>query len=94
MKTVLNGKTYNTDTMTVLVENKRYNNGNYSGSDSIRVTRNGAYAYVSLSNGQNLYRESYIQALTKNEVASRIDGWELTDEEYSALVEHGIVVEA
>ena len=94
MKTVINGKTYNTDTMTVLVKNPRYNNGNYSGSDSVSVTRNGAYAYVSLSNEQNLYRESYIQALTKTEVAPLIEGWELTDEEYSALVAHGIVEEA
>lgn len=94
MKQIINGKSYNTETMTTLVKISRYNNGNYAGSDSIRVTKNGAYAFVSLSNGQDLYRESYIEAINKADIGAIINGWEIDDEEQDLLVEHGIISDA
>ena len=90
MKQVINGKTYNTETMTILASMDCYNNGNWCGSNSIRITKNGAYAYVRTANGQDLYREASIEAITKNEVAEKIDGWKLTDEEADILMQHGI----
>jgi predicted chitinase len=94
MKTVINGKLYNTATMTTLCERNSYNNGNYAGDSSIRVTKSGNYAFVVTSNGQDLYRQSSIEAITKDEIASRIDGWRLDDDEVAALAEHGIITEA
>ncbi len=94
MKQVINGKTYNTETMTTLVSMDCYNNGNWCGSNSIRLTRNGAYAYVRTANGQDLYREASIEAINKDQVAEKIDGWKLTDEEAEILMQHGITKEA
>ena len=94
MKQVINGKVYNTETITTLVEVSRHSNGNYCGTDSIRVTPKGLYAFVCSSNGQDLYRKSYIEALTKDEVAERINGWELLDEEQEVLAQHGLIEEA
>lgn len=94
MKQIINGKTYNTDTMTTLVKRSAYNNGNYAGSDSVRVTANGNYAFVSLSNGQDLYRSSNIEEITKDQIPALIDGWELDDSEAKALADHGITTDA
>lgn len=94
MKIVINGKLYNTATMTTLCSRNSYNNGNYAGDSSIRVTKSGNYAYVVTSNGQNLYRQSRIEAIRKEEIASYIDGWRLDDDEVEALTEHGILTEA
>jgi hypothetical protein len=94
MKSVINGKLYNTATMTTLCSRNAYNNGNYCGDSSIRVTRNGSYCYVVTANGQDLYRESSITAIAKAEIASYIDGWRLGDEDVSALSDHGVLVDA
>ena len=91
---IINGKTYNTATMTVLATRDIYQNGNYAGCNSIRKTKSGALAYVSTSNGQDLYRESYIEAVTVGEAREKIDGWKLNDEEVAALNSHGIIEEA
>lgn len=94
MKSIINGKLYNTATMTTLCERNAYNNGNYCGDSSIRVTRNGNYAFVVTSNGQDLYRESRIEAITKDEIAERIDGWRLDDNEVEALTRIGVLTAA
>jgi len=91
MKTVINGKVYDTDTMTTLVSNKAYHNGNYSGQSSICKTPGGCYCYVTESNGQDLYRRNSIQALTKDQITEYIDGWQLNDEELKTLLEEDIV---
>ena len=95
MKMILNGKTYNTDTMTILVEQSRYSGGNnYCGSDSIRVTVKGTYAFVFTSNGEDLYRCDYIEAIDKAEISAKIDGWDIDDDQCATLLERGIVTEA
>ena len=94
MKQVINGKTYNTETMTTLVIMDCYNNGNWCGSNSIRITKNGAYAYVRTANGQDLYREASIEAINKDQVAELIDGWKLTDEEAEIIIKLEIIKEA
>lgn len=94
MKQVIKGKTYNTETMSVIVEKNVYHNGNYCGSNTIRITRNGNYCYVRTSNGQDLYRNSGIEALGAGEIAGRIDGWTLSDEEQAELLKRGIITEA
>lgn len=94
MKNVINGKLYNTATMTTLCSRNAYNNGNYAGDSSIRVTKGGNFAYVVTSNGQDLYRESSIRAITKDEIAELINGWRLDDEEVVALAALGVITEA
>ena len=94
MKASINGRLYNTDTMTTLCGKPAYNNGNYCGETSIRKTRSGLYAVVVTSNGQNLYRESYIRAIDKDKIAEFIDGWQLDDGETSTLIAEGILTEA
>jgi len=91
MKTVINGKVYDTDTMTTLVSNSTYHNGNYSGQSSICKTPGGCYCYVTESNGQDLYRRNSIEAVAKDQITEYIDGWRLDDEELNALLEEGIV---
>lgn len=94
MKSVINGKLYNTATMTTLVSVNDYNNGTYCGDRSIRATRGGAYAYVVTSNGQEIYRQSSIKAIAKDEIAEYIDGWRLDDEEVETLTALGVLTEA
>lgn len=91
---VINGKTYNTATMTVLASHSVFDNGNYAGDCSVRKTRSGALAYVATSNGQDLYRSSYIEAVTIAEARERIDGWKLDDDEVATLAAHGIISDA
>lgn len=87
MRTIINGKIYNTDTMTSLVTVSRFSNGNYSGSDSVRRTKTGLLALVSTSNGQDLYRCSSIEALAAADLPAAIDGWEITGEDSERLSE-------
>jgi hypothetical protein len=85
MKKVIGGKVYDTETMRRLCDKSAYNNGNYSGSTWIGQTSGGNYAVVTTSNGQDLYRESNITAITRGEIPEHIDGWELSDEEIANL---------
>ncbi len=94
MKQVINGKLYNTNTMTRLASKSAHNNGNYAGDASIRVTKSGALAYVVTSNGQDLYRHSYIEAVTPDEARENINGWHLDDEEVAALAAQGLIADA
>jgi hypothetical protein len=78
----------------ILCQRNAHHNGTYCGDSSIRVTKSGNYAFVVTSNGQDLYRESSIEAILKEEIAKRIDGWRLDDDEVEALTQHGILTEA
>jgi hypothetical protein len=80
--------------MTTLCERNVYINGTYAGDSSIRVTKSGNYAFVVTSNGQDLYRQSRIEAISKNQIARIIDGWRLDDDEVTALANHGLLVDA
>lgn len=94
MKKTINGKLYNTETMTTLASKNHHNQGIYSGSTEIAKTRGGLYAVVETSNGQDCYRSDDIEAISKSEIADLIDGWELDDDETAALIAEGILVEA
>lgn len=94
MRKLIGGKTYNTETMTVIVDKPVYHNGNYCGSDTIRKTKSGNFAFVRSSNGQDLYRNSDIRAITKDDITDLIDGWVLDDKEQQALIDLGIATEA
>lgn len=94
MKTSINGRVYNTETMMTLVSKDAHNNGNYSGSTSIRRTKTGLYAVVVTSNGQDLYRRAHIAAIDKDKIANFIDGWRLDDNETATLIDEGILTEA
>lgn len=94
MKTVINGKLYDTAKMTTLCARAAYNNGNYAGDRTIRVTPGGSYAYVVESNGQDSHLDSSIEAIRKEDIARLIEGWELDETEAQALAEHDILAEA
>lgn len=94
MKKIRGGKIYDTRTMTILCDRPAYINGNYAGETYIGKTPGGAYAVVTTSNGQDLYREDDIRAIDKAEIAAEIDGWTLDDDEEQALKDDGILIEA
>jgi arginine repressor len=94
VKTIINGKLYNTATMTTLCSCDAYNNGNYCGDSSIRVTKSGNYAFIVTANGQDLFRQSSIDSIRKEDIASYINGWRLDDAEVEALTQHGVLTEA
>lgn len=94
MRTVIDGKVYNSETAEELVSVSDYHNGNYCGSRKIMVTGQGRYFLYQSSNGQDLYRGAYIKALAKEEVAAEIDGWRLDEEEQARLIERALIVEA
>ena len=85
MRQIINGKIYNTETMTVLATRTCYNNGNYCGSDKLCLTCTGLLAMVHTSNGQDLYRSNYIEAITDDQLGTALDGWELDEEEQRNL---------
>lgn len=88
MRKIIDGKIYNTETMAVLACHHCYSNGNYIGSNKLCRTRTGLLALVRTSNGQDLYRCNTIEALTADEVAVAVDGWELTGEEQRNLSDY------
>ena len=94
MKKVISGKIYDTRTMTALCEKAAYNNGNYAGETYIGKTPGGAYAVVTTSNGQDLYREDDIRAIDKADIAAEIDGWDLDDDAEQVLRDEGILTDA
>lgn len=85
MRQIINGKIYNTATMTVLATRSCYNNGNYCGADKLCRTRTGLLAMVRTSNGQDLYRLNSIEALTADQVGEALDGWDLDEDEQRNL---------
>jgi hypothetical protein len=94
MKKCISGKIYDTTSMTVLCSRSAYNNGNYAGETYIGKTPGGAYAVVTTSNGQDLYREDDISEIDKAEIAAEIDGWDLDDDEEQTLKDEGILTDA
>lgn len=94
MKRSINGRVYNTDTMDYLVSKSAYNNGNYCGDTHIAKTKSGLYAVIGTSNGQDLYRQSYIYAIEKDKIAEFISGWKIDDDEEATLLAEGILTEA
>lgn len=94
MKKVFSGRLYDTDKMTVIVDRPYYNNGNYAGSDWIGVTKNGHFAYVTDTNGQDLYRRASIEPIKIEEIMPTIDGWSLSAPEIEALTKLGLLTEA
>lgn len=91
MKQIINGRTYNTETMTILAANTVYYNGNVAGSDSIRKTPGGLYALVHASNGQDPYRHRSIQAIQLSDIASLVEGWDIDDNEIETLTALGVI---
>ena len=94
MRTIIGGKVYNTATMTVIVEKTAYNNGNISGSTTLRVTPSGLYCIVRTSNGQDCYRSAGIEACTVEEIPEFLDGWTPDDTEHVELLKRGILQDA
>lgn len=88
MRQIINGKIYDTATMTILATNARYANGNYCGEDRLCRTKTGELALVKTSNGQDLYRQAGIEALTTSELGVALEGWAPSTEETAALREH------
>lgn len=93
MKTVINGRIYNTDTMTTLCRRTAYHDGNEAGETRICKTRSGHYALVIDSNGQDLYRQDSIEAIQKQDIPNHIDGWNITDDDADLLIAEGIVTD-
>lgn len=87
MRKIIDGKCYNTETMTTLVGKSAYSNGNYAGETEICKTPGGAYAVVTTSSDD-------IEAIDKADIVERIDGWELDEEETATLAAEGIITEA
>ena len=94
MKKIINGKIYNTETMKTIIKIDVFANVNFDGSDSIRITRNGNYAFVQTSNGHDCYRNNNIEAITKNNIADLIDGWDISEKEEDELKKIEVLVDA
>lgn len=91
MRQVIDGRGYDTASMRVLADRGEYSDGNYCGSDSLRVTRTGVLCFVVTSNGQDMYRRSYIEPVSVETARERIDGWKLNEDEIAALTAAGVI---
>ena len=94
MKTVIDGNVFDTEKMKPLASRSAYSNGNYAGETWVGLTASGKLAIVVESNGQDLYRKNLITAVSKEDCAAAIEGWELSKEEAKRLVAEGIIGEA
>jgi hypothetical protein len=74
MKTIINGKRYDSSTAIKIAEKKHYNNG-YSGTTYIMVSPKGNLFAYTHSNGQDLYLENNVT------LDFDIDGYDIIDEE-------------
>ena len=86
MKSIINGKLYNTETATKIASKSHYNNGNYSGESYIGVSPKGNIFGWTTSNGQDLYLRLSVY------VDIDIDGFELIDE--ALAKKYGLIEEA
>jgi hypothetical protein len=78
MKTIINGKRYDTDTATVIAEKDVDHNGIYAGTDYIGVSPNGTVFAWMTSNGQDCHRDSAI--IGEDYDAQFLDGMTILDE--------------
>ncbi|MEE8382700.1 MAG: hypothetical protein V3R78_12585 [Thermodesulfobacteriota bacterium] len=91
MKAIINGKSYNTDTATLIMSKDAYDcNGTYAGSNDLMITKHqkGLLFDAQNSNGQNCYRDNYISALSKKDAIEFIDGQLLTDKEEALIYKY------
>lgn len=86
MKSIIDGKLYNTETATKIASKSHHNNGNYSGESYIGVSPKGNVFGWTFSNGQDWYlRDSVYTEIN-------IDGFELIDE--ALATKYGLIEEA
>lgn len=94
MKRIHGGKVYDTDTMEEIAEEGDYINGKYCGRRWLGRTPQGKLAIVQTSNGQDLYRKSWIRPVSSEEARGEIEGWEINEGEATRLNTLGITTEA
>ena len=88
MKTIYNGKRYDSTKCEVLAERDHYNNGNYAGTTRIVRATNGQLLIWCDSNGQDCYyRSDFYIPYEKID----FDGYDMNDEQTTRCVELGLI---
>lgn len=93
MKSVINGKLFDTSKMEVLIERDCHNNGNYIGAQKLLITKSGLLAFVQESNDPIAMGNS-LEAVDKPTAMGLIDGWDVDDEAEAALMANGLIAAA
>ena len=89
MKTTIDGKRYDSERCERLASYDYYNNGNYSGTSSLILAKDGIYLSVTESNGQDLYMEDSM--LECEDPVGWLEGVDLTEEQEKRLVELNLI---
>jgi len=92
MTTICNGHRYDSrQTTTIAEQEHRSHSGNYAGTTSLELAKDGMLLLLTVSNGQDLYLTDSFRAITRDEALSWLDGLDLTDEEATACADAGLI---
>ena len=89
MKVTINGNRYNSDNCEKLAEYDHRSNGNYSGTTTLLLARNGEYLEETDANGQDGYLRDSLRIC--EDVQEFLDFATISDEEEARLVELGLI---
>ena len=89
MKATIDGKRYNSETCEKLAEYDHHNNGNYSGTTSLLLAKNGEYLECTDSNGQDGYLRDSLTPC--EDVKEFLDGATISNDQEARLVELGMI---
>jgi hypothetical protein len=91
MKTIHNGKRYNSDKCEILAERDHYSHSNnYSGTTRIVRASDGTLLIHTTSNGQDCWTQDAFYA---PDVAINFEGYRMDDEQAARCAELGLIVE-
>ncbi len=88
MKTIYNGKHYNSDKCEKLAKRDHYNNGNYAGTTYIVRASDGQLLILCKSNGQDCYYTSDFYAPYE---PINFDGYDMDEDQLARCVELGLI---
>lgn len=88
MKTINNGKHYNSDKCERLAERNHYNNGNYAGTTYIVRASDGQLLILCDSNGQDCYYTNDFYAPYEE---IDFDGYDMDEVQLARCVELGLI---
>lgn len=89
MKKTINGLRYDSANCERLAERDHYSNGNYSGSSTLLLAKNGKYLIHTYSNGQDFYLQDAMYIC--EDPTEWLDGVDLTDEQEKRCVELSLI---
>lgn len=93
MKSVINGKLFDTSKMTVIIYRDCYNCGNLIGTKKLMITKSGVLVIVQETMDPISMNEN-LEPVDRETAIAYISGWDVDDDAELALLTNNLVTEA